>query len=331
MSADADEPAGTRGRRLLLVGVAALAVLALALGAAALDDARLSSSGGTGGPESTYTPAGDATDEVPTGPPKASDASMSPWYFLAIYVLAVVATLLIGWHRQVRTVYLLVGAVLATALLVVLLFGQVPELRSPTNGSAGEALAQNDSSIGGGGGSTPGEAPPSNALPTEFLLYAGLALGIAVIVGFSRKGPSETDDGGEEQTEDAAERVADVGDAAGRAADSLAATDLENAVYRAWRDMTDALDVPATETTTPAEFRDAAVAAGLPERPVEDLTTVFREVRYGDAPTTPDRREAAREALRDVETAAAALTADETTGSTESTAEQSAESTEGET
>jgi hypothetical protein len=85
----------------------------------------------------------------------------------------------------------------------------------------------------------------------------------------------------------------DLAAAAGRAADRLEAhnADVDNEVYRAWWEMTSLLDVADPDTATPGEFADAAVAAGMGEDDVADLTRLFEEVRYGE-------RDAAGEARR---------------------------------
>ncbi|WP_336034925.1 DUF4129 domain-containing protein [Halobacterium yunchengense] len=90
--------------------------------------------------------------------------------------------------------------------------------------------------------------------------------------------------------------------AAGEAADRIAeAEDLENEVYRAWRDMTGHLDVPHPESSTPAEFAAAARDVGMDDDSVAELTDLFREVRYGGASPTEDREQRAVDALRAIE------------------------------
>jgi len=85
----------------------------------------------------------------------------------------------------------------------------------------------------------------------------------------------------------------DLAAAAGRAADRLEEhnADVDNEVYRAWWEMTSMLDVADPDTATPGEFADAAVAAGMGEDDVAELTRLFEEVRYG-------QRDAAGEARR---------------------------------
>lgn len=89
---------------------------------------------------------------------------------------------------------------------------------------------------------------------------------------------------------------------AGAAADRLAERDrpVDNVVYRAWRELTAALDVGEPASTTPGEFAAAAVDAGVDPDAVAELTAVFEAVRYGDG--DPERyAERARAALEAVE------------------------------
>ena len=87
--------------------------------------------------------------------------------------------------------------------------------------------------------------------------------------------------------------IADLAAAAGKAADRIEQynADVDNAVYRAWWEMTSLLEVPHPESHTPGEFADAAVDLGMDECDVEQLTELFEEVRYG-------RRDAARREQR---------------------------------
>nr|WP_303647699.1 DUF4129 domain-containing protein [Haloarchaeobius sp. HME9146] len=98
--------------------------------------------------------------------------------------------------------------------------------------------------------------------------------------------------------------MAAIGAAAGRAADRLeTSTAVDNEVYRAWREMTTHLDVPEPESSTPAEFAEAAIAAGMTREQVTELTALFEEVRYGGEDPTTDRESRAIEALRAIESA----------------------------
>lgn len=68
-----------------------------------------------------------------------------------------------------------------------------------------------------------------------------------------------------------------------------------NDVHRAWLAMIDRANIERPWARTPAECARAAVDAGLDSEAVETLTTLFEEVRYGNAPLTDERRQQARE------------------------------------
>ena len=65
--------------------------------------------------------------------------------------------------------------------------------------------------------------------------------------------------------------------------------------------MTTHLPVDNPASSTPAEFADAAVAAGMDREDVAELTRLFEAVRYGDEPITPEREDRAVAALRNIE------------------------------
>ncbi|WP_159076998.1 DUF4129 domain-containing protein [Halococcoides cellulosivorans] len=155
-------------------------------------------------------------------------------------------------------------------------------------------------------GSLPGApGPPSGtetttSLPVELWAIVGGVGVVAVLVIVVLSSDDSPDDPQTERTRqsDADTAVAAVREAAGRAHDRLASgAALDNAVYRAWAEMVDALDVGDPETTTPQEFATHAIEAGMDRSAVEDLTLLFDEVRYGDRPVTDERERRARETL----------------------------------
>jgi len=167
-----------------------------------------------------------------------------------------------------------------------------------TGGNASlPSLSGEEQASPGGGGFSP-------------LLFGAGALVVAVTLGvlFTRSGDEEAlavaDDGEDERTPDE-ERLASMGEAAGRAAEGIAASDVaaSNAVYEAWVEMTEALDVSNPSATTSGEFAAAAVEAGMEPDHVEELTRLFEEVRYGDASVSAERADRAREALERIEAA----------------------------
>ena len=161
----------------------------------------------------------------------------------------------------------------------------------------GAARTENDSApFGGGEGVDPlVTAPPTIVIGLVVAILLGLLLaGVAL----SNRAADADDDGA--GSDEAA--VAAVGRAAGRAADRIETGDgIENEVYRAWREMTDLLSVPRPESSTPVEFADAAIEAGMDRGDVTALTEVFREVRYGGVTPDAERERRAIEALRRIE------------------------------
>jgi len=282
-----------------------LAVIALAVGAAGLDEVRLSSAGGDADADQPVE-VGDTTrddDELEEGD---GSPSVSPWYLLVFLVVSALATLGLAWRRDVQIVWL---ATIAMLLLLVALFLVASTGDSSTVDSSNWSQATespNGTLFGSGSGTEANSGAPATVLTTGALLFVGVILGVGVVIGFSRAATSGAGDrDGADEAGSGDSNAAEIADAAGRAADSLAgADDLDNPVYRAWRDMTTVLADEPDSTLTPAEFRDRALAAGLPPEPIDTLTEVFRDVRYGSHEVTAHRQAAALGALRDVERAA---------------------------
>lgn len=147
-----------------------------------------------------------------------------------------------------------------------------------------------------------------------FLALVGLGV-VALLLGFaasvrdlfSRDTVEVVDEVDADEPPDRAASA--VGDAAGRAADRLLAdadAAVTNEVYRAWREMTHPLDVANPASSTPREFADAAVDAGLDADDVETLTTLFEQVRYGEEPLSETDRDRVVEVLRRIEATYAA-------------------------
>ncbi len=162
--------------------------------------------------------------------------------------------------------------------------------------------ATNNSSVGAGAGGSGGGAALDP--PILLLVLAGV-LAVLLVAAFVRTtGDDAADEEPEPEPEPEEPDLAAVGSVAGEAADRIeGSADVENEVYRAWREMTDLLDVDSPTSSTPAEFEAAALDAGMDRSEVSTLTGVFRDVRYGGREPTPDREERAVEALRAIEDA----------------------------
>lgn len=163
------------------------------------------------------------------------------------------------------------------------------------------------SGFGGGDDPSSGSAersPETSLLDGPEAVLGVVALAVVAAALTLRRASGSVDEAAEsagEETDAHTEAAA----AAGRAADAVKAadgdeSDLSNAVYRAWYEMTAALDVADPEAATPGEFADAGRAAGLDPDAVADLTAVFEAVRYGDEPVA-DHEERALAALRRIE------------------------------
>lgn len=292
--------------RLAAVAVATLAVLALGAAAATLDATTSAGGGGESGSGSA-TGSGDADfgfggfNTTGTG----STGSFPVWLFQAVLAVALVASLvaLFMYYREHGLVGVakLVAAVLVVQLLVLVVLVNLPSLDLGGQGFGFfEEGTLSPPGGGTGGDSTEGDVTTVDP-PVALLALLGLLLvgALATIVGLTDDDVAEADQ--DEDVEPATD-VAAVGRAAGRAADRIAAdADVSNEVYRAWREMTQLLEVDNPRSATPVEFADAATAAGLAEDDVGELTALFAAVRYGDEPATEDREQRALASLRRIE------------------------------
>lgn len=295
--------------------VAAFAVLSVAFAAATLDSAVVSEEAGPNGPRGGGAESGGAPSrpgfDVATG-----QQVELPLFVEVLALLALVALLVVLVYEtrrrnaleavrvRVRLVLsrairrrrdtlkttlvsvVLVGLLVALSLLL-LSQGDLPATRAGSGGLSG----------GGSGNAGDVETAPS---PPILLLLVGLALA-GVALAFLR---GRTDDDGEVRTVTgtSSESAAAVGRTAGRAADRLEGeADADNEIYRAWREMTEWLDVPHPEASTPGEFADAAVEAGLGREDVRELTRLFEDVRYGDVPPSDEHERRALAVFRRIE------------------------------
>lgn len=299
--------------RIAVLIVALLCVGALAVVAGTVDPPRDSGPGTGGGGGGTSGPA--ETPEVTTPTEAQGDRIEIPaWLRTAALVLfavsILIAAVLTALNLSKRRATLLVVTVLVMMVVGGVLYSIVLDMvtqREPSQSGPQETTTQNDNGTG-----SPGDADrESDAVDRQFdvpLVLLGLfgLVALALVGAISRFSGSEESvavSAHDDEEAAAAERIEEVAEAAGRAADELEADDgdVENTVYRAWREMTDALSVEQPRTTSPEEFAAVAVDAGMDAEDVRELTWLFEEVRYGDAPVTDDRERRARSALRRIE------------------------------
>jgi hypothetical protein len=306
--------------------IAVLAVLALGISAATLDSATTTdrSSGVGSGPVDGQTGAGDGDNSgIDLSEQSSGETSINLSIcvdFLktleAQLVLLLFVALLFGAIYRTTQSFILSGMTLVSLLfpfvfvyLVLISCGQQPtEVAISMSRSA---VNQTGLMSGGGSAGSGGEGDPS-VTPTSILavlLFVAIAGSVGLLIYST--GDDEDELADEEPEIPPAERQAAVGAVAREAADRLEAdADVENEVYRAWREMTTHLRVDHPKASTPAEFAAAAVEAGMDRADVTELTQVFEEVRYGGEEATEDREQRAIRALRNIEETYADLDSD---------------------
>ena len=294
------------------LGVLALAivtVLAIAVGAAAIDaPARTTgtgggSGGGSGGlfGEGSTFDLGQSSD-TPTlggGPPKI---------FFQLLIAVLVVGFLVALYlqrdeiglRDLRNVAVVVAAL---GVLSIVFYSIIRSFSGSNSTGANGTMGRATPAVPGGGAGGAADTalqPVATNLPLVALVVgAVLLVGLAAVFRSDDEDtPSET-----EPEPDEATRMTEVGRAAGRAADRITdGRSVDNEVYRAWREMTDRLDVANPATQTPGEFARAAADAGMAREDVAELTDLFRTVRYGGHGSTDEREARAAAALRRIET-----------------------------
>ena len=281
--------------------IAVLCILAVAVGAATLTSPATSGEGGGGlfgdgdGDGSFATP--EPREEPEVGP----EIPLLDEFLLVLAALALLALLgylFVYWRRVLRllVVIVIVAAVLFAAVMLLLQFVDTDESESVLPDDLGQP--------GEGDTGSAGEGDTGSATPTPLAVLGVLVLalvGVALVLFGTTRSPREPDeevtnagDGGD---------AAAVGRAAGRAADRLeAGTDLDNEVYRAWREMTGLLEVKNPETKAPREFAAAAIEAGMNPDDVDELTRLFEDVRYGGRAATEEDERRAIDVFRRIET-----------------------------
>lgn len=286
-----------RTRNALLITV--VAVFALGVSAATLTSTVQTGSDGSGGGGGIQSPQN--TPDLDLEDPRGGDQlpPIVSRIIAALMLLVVVGCLVYGLLYRKRAA-VMIGLLVGAAVVLWLLAQLLGSLTAP------------DGTIGGwfgGLGGLAGDGSGSGELRSvRNLALLAAVVGLAVVAAylftggdrpFSRAESDETDE--DTSSDDATE----MGKIAGRAADRIEDRDgdeaLDNEVYEAYSEMTDQLDVPAEQSTTPREFADAAAERGMADDDVADLTALFEAVRYGGYSATADRERQAVETLRRIE------------------------------
>ncbi|KDE59322.1 hypothetical protein EL22_23200 [Halostagnicola sp. A56] len=292
----------SRNDLALRIGAALAAIVSIGLVAATIQSPlETGGTGGMGGGEDGGSSIGGQSG------PESGGGSVPEFFEYLVYALLIVVAIALAWyllfHR--RELLGMVAAVVAVAGVLALLawlfveFGADPNLEPP-NQSAPSQSGQD----GGTPGHGEGERTPISIGPLVGVLALITAIFAGALVLTNRRSDGDELAAREEsEPKDDIEHAA-VSEAAGRAATRIEAADddVDNEVYRAWEEMTDPLEVDRPETSTPGEFADAAIDAGLAREHVTDLTRLFEAVRYGGVETTADMEARAVGVLREIET-----------------------------
>ncbi len=281
--------------------LAGLAVLAVALAAATLDSTVAPRGTGRSG---SVGPGGEGRGgliPLPNAEPPIEEATTLPFpaellAALGLVVLLLMLAYVLRYYRRTVRIVLVVTVLLGLSyLLIQSLFA----LATPPDPWV---LPPGDGRIfGGAGGGGGGDTTPSRGPSLALLFVLGLVVVVGAILGLRRTATGDGEEAMDEAGSGPAE-VAAVGRAAGRAADRIEReTDVDNEVYRAWREMTELLDVDEPGTSTPGEFAAAAVEAGLGHEDVEELTRLFEDVRYGERRPSAERERRASAVFRRIE------------------------------
>jgi hypothetical protein len=310
-------------RNVRVLILALLCVLAVTLAAATLTNPTTDTPGSAGGPspfqeESPDDPEddqsgadGNATTENDRESGSVLSLSLgclgfllSPTFIVGALTALVVLIWVLKRHENLVYALAVVFPLLMFLIPVYLAFTDCGStIDTPSGGPMGALENSTDPTKIGG---TASETTQQLMTP---LIVLGLLVVVAVVLAYLTVRASGDDTVEPEETTpevadegDDGEALAAVGAAAGRAADRIEEpADVDNEVFRAWREMTGHLNVENPDASTPTEFADVAREAGMDGEHVERLTNLFRDVRYGGRSPTEDREQEAVDALRAIE------------------------------
>lgn len=305
--------------RVVPVVVALLCVVGIGLGGATLSNSLDQGGGGGSSPAdnvSTQEPgsgeiaggdspgngsAGQALQD--TGNCFAGYSDLTLFWIVAAFSVGL-STIVAIRSGEVWTGIVTLPIVLISGTLLLAMTMLVVGCSLPGNETTPEA-SQPDISAGNGTDAADGSKgegdDTTSRLQIGAIFLALVAALFALAVYVQRRDRPLTEDSEMDEMADSAE----IATAASEAVDQLEqVSDSENAVYRAWARMAEPLDVDHPESSTPGEFADAARAAGLYPDDVDELTTLFEEVRYGTTQITAEHERRAEHALQRIERSA---------------------------
>ena len=274
-----------RRRRILIwmvLGVLALVTLAGGLSTFSLQPGRVFQ-------QPTYEAPQQAAPDLGDVPTDGSFNTFLRGVLAVLLVLLPLSVILAMFSKEGRK-RLLTNALMIGMLLIIL--SRVQEIQQQAR-EANQAEGPIDSQMPGVVGEPlpPPPPPPSE----EFVLVASLmivVIGVALAIWIGRRWlfPRQSS------------ALIQIAEEADRARDALAGGGaLEDVVIRSYRQMTkivaEARELRRPLSATPREFEDTLAGAGLPFGPLDDLTKLFEQVRYGGLVTGAAERKAAIDSL----------------------------------
>lgn len=293
--------------RLRTAALAGLGLVAVGVGAAALEGPTESGGGRSGLPAGgNLTAVSGGTETVVTIP--------NP--LLIAIALILVAYVVLAVLQDPRSAALAVVKMAAAGVLLALVLLALFQLGSMFASEGDLGIFGGGNPLGSGSGSGSGSGAGDESAVTGPTLPPELLFGLVVValvgLGLALAGMGRTGSGGlpwiagesvgEDDFGPDESDLSAIGAEAGRALARLGAVaDADNEVYRTWREMTAQLGLGDPTSATPREFAAAAVKAGMAPALVEELTELFESVRYGGTEPTSDLETRARTVFGEIE------------------------------
>ena len=209
---------------------------------------------------------------------------------LAVLLVILPLTIILAMFSKQGRKRLLTNAVMIAMLLFVL--SRVQEVQQQAREAPPAEQGLSNQIPGTIGEPLP---PPPNPPSDEFVLIASLAIvviGLVLAFWLGRRWlfPRQSS------------ALTQIAEEADRARDALASGGaLEDVVIRSYRQMNkivaEARELRRPLSATPREFEDTLAGAGLPMGPLDDLTKLFEQVRYGGLVPGPAERKIAIDSL----------------------------------
>lgn len=291
--------------RLRAVIVLVLAVTAIAAAGATIDGGSAGGgSPGVGSGSGTGIGDGEEGGIVPV-PESAGSIGGGDWFgyllgatYAAAFLLLLALVVRSAYRRNLRQLLKAAGLAAAVVVLAIVTgigFQQISEVFSELFGTSG-----NPGGLGGEGGVGLGGADSGGGVDfplTALVALFGVALVGALVLAYLGRGRGSEGTPAPGAAADSPPDPESPSSSTAEPSSTVRTADVpaDNDVYEAWLALAEAADAdPARDS--PATVAERAVAAGVDEGVVDDVTALFEEVRYGGRPVTSERERRAASA-----------------------------------